>query len=576
MRIFETRTSGEFKMINPVGYVVRVMGDIVLVGVDKEGLREIGRRGTYVRIDTDVGDSLIGIVSNLNLTDELYRQSGGRLDLFRGFEDLSIVRSELIVSLLGTIIDGKVDRKLLSTPTPGNRVYKLDSETLSSIFSGNDIEIGSLNTQPDVRVSLKLNEIATKHLAVLAMTGSGKSNALGVLLLNVLTRYEYPRIVLIDTHSEYIPMKNIDGIKDKVNIYSPRGKIREALIDRGIEVKDLEIPYWLLSIEEWYSILSLEPRATRQRRAFRTALRHVKEMVVENASLNDPIYFDLKDLRDTLDSMRDGEEVLMKLEDAYENEEYEFIFFPENSIKLKDSSEKLFEHVTRPILSTGLNIISLGGLSSEIQNAVASMLLRFLFKVSVESKLKGKPLPVLLAIEEAHVYAPESYTYVAARDIIEKIAKEGRKFGIGLIIISQRPRELSQTLLAQCGTLFALRTVNPSDQTHIQRSMEDVTQSVLSSLPSLGKGEAVISGPAVPIPCIVKIDLFEELAEKLYASRVQLGGKDIDFNEAWSKELTIVELREILSGLYTPRGRSRPKYEKERKESRLDEFFSGD
>ena len=560
---------------NPVGYIVRVIGDIALVGVDKQGLRKIGKRGKYVAIETEMGESLIGIVSNMTLTDELYRQSGGRLDIFKGFEDLSIVRNEIIVSILGTLRDGKVERKITVTPTPGDRVYELDSETLNMIFGGNEVEIGTLNTQPDVKVSLKLNELATKHLAILAMTGSGKSNALGVLLLNILKRYEYPRVVLIDTHSEYIPMKMIPGIGSKVNIYAPRGKLRDALIDRGVDVKDLEIPYWLLTIDEWYSIISLDARATRQRRAFRTALRQVKEGIIDNAALNDPIFFELQELKDVLESMRDGEEVLMKLEDASENEEYEFIFWPKMSMKLKDDTEKLFDFVARPLLTKGLNIISLGGLSSDIQNAVVSMLLRFLFRINVEAKLKGVPLPVLIAVEEAHVYAPEGYSYASARDILEKIAKEGRKFGMGLIIISQRPRELSQTLLAQCGTLFALRTVNPSDQTHIQRSMEDVTQTVLSSLPSLGKGEAVISGPAVPIPCIVKIDLFEELAEKLYGSRVQLGGKDIDFNDEWSKEFDNDKLREILSDLYTVTGREK-RESKEKKIKGLDSFFGGE
>jgi len=559
-----------------VGRIVKIIGDVALVGVDEEGLRRIGKRGHYVKIVTKSGEEVIGIVSNLNLIDELYRQSGGRLDLVGGYEAVSIVRNEVIVSLLGTLKNGRVERRIASTPTPNDKVYEVDDEELSKIFGLGDIEIGGLATRPEVRVSIKLNELATKHMAILAMTGSGKSNTLAVLLINMLKAFSYPRIILIDTHSEYVPLKSVSEIKDKVKVFAPKGRVREALIESGIKVEDLEVPYWLLNIEEWYSVVSLDARATRQRRIFRTALREVKNEVYDGASLNDPVYFELDRLIQILEGYhRDGEEVLMKLEDAMENEEYDFIFWPEKSLKLKDSHSDLFEFVSRPILNPGLNIISLGGLSSDIQNAVVSMLMRFLFRINVEAKLKRTPLPIIVAIEEAHVYAPETYT--PSKDIIEKMAKEGRKFGIGLIIVSQRPRELSQTLLAQCGTLFALRTVNPSDQLHIQRSLEDVTQTVLNSLPSLGTGEAVISGPAVPIPCIVKIDAFEDASQRLFGSRIQLGGKDIDFANLWEKSVDSATLKEILKDLYTIRGRwdkrEHRKESKSSKQRRLDELL---
>ncbi len=559
-----------------VGRIVKVIGDIALVGVDEEGLKRIGKRGHYVKIKTRVGEEVLGIVSNINLTDELYRQSGGRIDLVGGYEAVSIIRNEVIVSLLGTLRNGKVEKRIASTPMPNDKVYEVDEEELAGIFGLGDIEIGGLATRPNIRVSIKLNELATKHMAILAMTGSGKSNTLAVLLINILKNFEYPRVILIDTHSEYVPLKNVEEISEKVHVFAPRGRVRDALLEMGLKVNDLEVPYWLLNIEEWYSVVSLDPRATRQRRIFRAALREVKNDAFEGASLNDPVYFDLEKLYSTLESFqRDGEEVLMKLEDAMENEEYDFIFWPENALKLRDEPSRLFEFVAKPLLSTGLSIISLGGLSSDIQNAVVSMLMRFLFRTNVEAKLKRNPIPVLVAIEEAHVYAPETYT--PAKDIIEKIAKEGRKFGIGLIIVSQRPRELSQTLLAQCGTLFALRTVNPSDQVHIQRSLEDVTQTILNSLPSLGIGEAVISGPAVPIPCIVKIDAFEEASERLFGSHVQLGGKDINFAGIWRDGIDLNTVKDILKHIYSVKGRwsERKKIRdtKAPKQKTLDELF---
>ena len=197
------------------------------------------------------------------------------------------------------------------------------------------------------------------------------------------------------------------------------------------------------------------------------------------------------------------------------------------------------------------------------------MLLRSTFRFAIEAKLLGRPLPTIIALEEAHIYAP-SY-YATAKQIVERIAKEGRKFGIGLIVVSQRPRELSETVLAQCGTLIALRTVNPSDQRHIERSMEDVTSMIISSLPGLGKGESVISGPAVALPCLVKVDLFDNVAEEL-GKRIGLGGKDINFKEEWQKEISKEDVSRIFSELYSGVEQKKHAFEESSKSS-LELFF---
>ncbi len=555
------------------GRVVSVFGDIVSVAVDEENLHEMGIRGKFLRIETKKGRSLIGIVANLNLIDELYRQSGGRLPLVKGYRDIALSRNEIIVSILGTITENGVDRKIDAIPSPGDEVFPIESDELQKIFSSGDIRIGTLNTDPTVSVKLDLNELATKHLAILAMTGSGKSNALAVLLTRMLANYEYPRILLIDTHSEYVGLAKEDSpVYDKTVVYAPTGKFKDILISSGIKTAELEIPYWLLTMEEWYSLIGLDPRATRQRRQLRAALRDLKrEFGSDNAHLDDPIYFPLDSLIDELSGRRDTDEILMKIEDSLENEEFQFIFNPANSLKLMkgEGLEAVFNYITKPIVDAGLKIIAMGGLSSDIQNAVVSMLLRSTFRFAIEAKLLGRPLPTIIALEEAHIYAP-SY-YATAKQIVERIAKEGRKFGIGLIVVSQRPRELSETVLAQCGTLIALRTVNPSDQRHIERSMEDVTSMIISSLPGLGKGESVISGPAVALPCLVKVDLFDNVAEEL-GKRIGLGGKDINFKEEWQKEISKEDVSRIFSELYSGVEQKKHAFEESSKSS-LELFF---
>jgi len=536
------------------GKVVRVFGDLVSVAVSDDVLPLMGTRGTYVRIETKKNRELLGIVSNVNLYDELYRASSGRISVVESYSDIALTRNEIIVSLLGTIVrrDGEigVERRIDVVPSPGDTVYLMDGNDLKKIFSAGDIRVGVFTTMRDVEVRLNLNELATKHAAILAMTGYGKSNTLGVMLVRMLKNFQHPRILLIDTHSEYVQLGGKNSpIADRTIVYAPIGKFKEFLQNEDIPAENLEVPYWLLTLEEWYSILNLDPRATRQRRVFREALRGVK-----GNNLNAPIYFDLDTLRSYIEESN-NDDLIEKFEDAISLEEYSFIFRPEKSLEimedesigdLKEKMRRVMSYVTRPIIRDGLKIISLGGLSSEVQNAVVSMLLRTMFRLAVESKLGGRPVASIVAVEEAHVYAPERYN-TAARSIIEKIAKEGRKFGLGLILISQRPRELSQTVLAQCGTLIALRTVNPQDQNHIMRSLEDVSTMVSSSLSGLGKGEAIISGPAVPIPCVVQVDYFGWVFEKEFGRRMGLGGKDVNFRSEWSREISSEVVDQILS-----------------------------
>jgi len=574
---------GEKMANNHIGYVVRVARDAVYIAVNDNVLKDVAIRGKFLEIQTRSGRKLVGIVTYFNLYDELYHASRGRIEMIEEYEKLIRSRNEIIVALLGTLIDenGKryVERKIETYPTPGDKVYILSKEVLKEIFGNGDIRIGCLTTEKDVSVCLNLNELATKHLAILAMTGSGKSNALGVLVARIMKEFPNSRIVIIDTHSEYIDFARKDSpLSDKAIVFCPLEKFKKVYEERGIRVKSIEIPYWLLTIEEWFSLLGLDPRATRQRRIFRMALRDIKRRKFKDAKLNDPIYFNIEELCKRLSSSagRDvsATEVLTKLEDALESEEYNFVLYPEKTKKVREEKGDVeaFLSVIKPLLfEPGLKIIALGGLSAEVQIAVVSMILRSLFRIAVESKLLGRPIPTMVAVEEAHIYAPKDYS-VPSKPILERIAKEGRKFGIGLIVISQRPRELSETVLAQCGTLIALRTVNPSDQRHIQNSLEDITSALALSLPGLGTGEAVVSGRAISIPCIVKIDYFDEVMEREYNKRLSLSGKDIDFRELWSKPLEEEVIHKIIREII-PEFPSGSETTNEAKSQKITQFF---
>lgn len=545
------------------GHVVFVRGDYVKVAFRDEDLKHVARRGKFLKIITKDGTNLIGMVASMELSDELYRQAR-TLSLFpESYEDLILRKNDVLVTLLGTLTESGVERKIEVAPMPGDIVEPLSDDELKRIFGGdkkNYIKIGSLVYESNVSVNLDLNQLATKHVAILAMTGAGKSNTLATLIVRILSRLPAARIIVIDTHSEYIQLVQLAKRKNiNVTVFCPVGKFRQIiekhLGEEGI-VKNLEIPYWWLNIEEWYALLGLGYTATTQRRLLRMALREIKGQRTDI-----PLYFDMIQGANSLEnkirtigaknnySKNSVESLLDKIDDVMESEEYEFIFNPTESFKVKDDPKKVFRKVLEPIITPGLKIIALGGIPSEVQTAVVSMLLRTLFRIAVEAKLKGKAVPTIVAIEEAHIYAPAD-SYAPSKSVLERIAKEGRKFGIGLIIISQRPKELSGTVLAQCGTLIALRIRNPSDQKYILESVEDMTWYMIQSLSGLGVGEALISGFATPIPCIAKIDAFSKAAEEEFGVSVELGGRDIDVVNEWSKVVTSEDIEAIIETLY--------------------------
>ena len=262
------------------GRVVQVRGDYIRVGFEDEDLKYVGKRGQFLKIKTRTGKDLVAIVASLELSDELYKYARSLSMFPEAYEDLILRKNDILVTVVGTLTDdGHIERKYDAIPSPGDIVELMSTKELNRIFSREGpeyVKIGTLANNPKVSVSLNLNQLATKHVAILAMTGAGKSNTLATLIVRILKRLPAARIILVDTHSEYIGLAKLNSIlRDKVTIYCPVGKYRE-IIEQELESKDalksLEIPYWFLNIEEWYSLLGLGTQASTQRRILRICL----------------------------------------------------------------------------------------------------------------------------------------------------------------------------------------------------------------------------------------------------------------------------------------------------------------
>ncbi|RLE70582.1 MAG: hypothetical protein DRJ43_01700 [Thermoprotei archaeon] len=534
-----------------VGRVVAVYGRNVLrFAVPEERMRLVLRPGTYVKVRAE-GLWLYAMVVSFNLLDELYRSSR-IVEELEGYLEFRPSRNELVATLVGYSDSKSLGRGVPVLPRPGQKVYLVPSEELAAVMGRGDVELGTLSYDERVKFSLHLNMLCSRHFAILAMTGAGKSNTVAVILASILTHYPYARIVLIDTHSEYVPLK--ERFSETVHVLSPAGRISRLVEARyGVEPERLEIPLWTLSFEEVANLLRLGPQATKQLMYLRTALQEVRRRRFPSAATDDPVYYTPEELRSAVKAIpardRSLEDLQLKLESLMENVDLRYITKPEYSdeVYLRAEGEepwrsvKTYLEVYGRILRAGLNVIALGGLPSEAQASTTATLLKAIWRLIGAGVLAGEAMPTLVVVEEAHLYAPQG-RWSPAREVLEKIAKEGRKFGIGLGVVSQRPRELSQTLLAQCGTLIALRTVNPEDQRHILSSMEDVAREMIEGLSGLRIGEALISGPAAPLPAIVNVYHFP------HKFGIDLGGKDINWVEEWSRKPRILDLAPFIIG----------------------------
>lgn len=538
-----------------VGRVVTVYGrSLVRFAAFEDRVHLLLRPGAYVKVECS-GSWAYAMVVSFNLLDELYRR-GRIVEELEGYAELRPARNELIAMMVGLEDGGVVRRGVPELPKPGQRVYAATSEELARIMGRGDVEVGRLSCDPVVPLALSLNMLCSRHFAVLAMTGAGKSNAVAVVLASILERYPYSRVIVIDTHNEYVPLAHRYG---GVRVVSPAGKTSRLLEARyGAKPLPLEVPMWTLGLEEVAGLLRLDPsRATKQLMYLRSAMQEARRARFERATADDPIYFEVEELRAILErhgrasrySDRSLDDLILKLDMLMDDAELRYVTRPRESDEIYRRLEaeeprrsgEAYARIYGRFLEPGLTLVALGGLPSDAQASTAATILKSIWRLVTAGALAGHPRPTLVIVEEAHNYAPQG-RWSPARDILERIAREGRKFGVGLGVVSQRPRELSQTLLAQCGTLIALRTANPRDQDYILSSMEDVVGEMVEGLSGLATGEALISGPATPMPAVVRIYDFQA------RYGIALGGKDIDWSSQWSKPPPSVELTPYLVG----------------------------
>lgn len=444
------------------------------------------------------------------------------------------------------------DRGVTTFPLPQQVVYLTPREELSHIFAigeGPGIHIGDVAGAAGIPCLADLDELVGKHTAILGATGAGKSGAVAAVVHAMLERGELqkyenwnPRIVILDPHAEYSAA--FKGC---------------AVLDPG--EGGIQLPYWLLSLEETVDLIvgKTEYVATRQSNVIKQALLSARNdgaaklgIPKEHITVDSPIPYTLGNPRGVGEfgevtqagndegfvgyvnkqrppgkNRKEHDEfntVLRKLEIMSDDARYRFLMTP------WDGVEDGIQAVVQQFVGEGhpVRVVDLSGVPSEIAGYVSSSIARVLFMMRVwQTHEERKQNPVLLVCEEAHRYVPErgEAQYETARTEIQRIAKEGRKYGLGLFLVSQRPSDVDATVLSQCNSWLVLRITNEADRQHVRSVLPDSMAGMTKSLSGLRRREAIFVGQATLLP--VRVLLRELREDQLPDSR------DISFDKGW-------------------------------------------
>lgn len=390
-------------------------------------------------------------------------------------------------------------------PVPGTPLYAMTSADLKQVYAADarpHIEVGTVYPTSDTRGALYVDALLGKHFALLGSTGTGKSTAAALILHRICDMMPDGHIVMIDPHGEY------------GSAFAQNGEL--------FDVGNLAMPYWLMNFEEHCEVFLTSHGADRQTDAeilakclLAARLRSKSAQGTARVTVDTPIPYMLSDLvtniqneMGKLDKATSSAPFLRikgKIEEIKVDPRYSFMF---SGMLVGDTMPDFITKIFRmPADGKPISIIDVSGVPSDITSTVVAVLSRMIFDFAIWSR-KEKIRPVLLVCEEAHRYIPSDRVSErsAVRDVLSRIAKEGRKYGVSLGLITQRPSDLSEGVLSQCGTIIAMRLNNDRDQAHVRSAMPEGARGFLESIPALRNRECIICGEGVSIPIRVAFD----------------------------------------------------------------------
>jgi len=459
--------------------------------------------GAYVNCGGSHGDTICTITKVQIVEVEKTKKTD------KGIEIIIEERNIVTLSLVGCAKSGKFQRGVKKLPTINCEAYFLTSDQVNNLI-GIDLEEDKehfcvTEENDDNQTYLNLDKLMGRHTAILGTTGSGKSCTVASIMQSILNSYEHPRILFFDIHNEY---PSAFGFNESTPNESYKNKTN------AIPWSEFTLPYWFLDLEEFFGVYNLEP-GSNQKAILKKHITDLKSAYADGSKIQDilvsadtPIFFDIDSLVDNLITDKDTkskpdqksyQSIILKLQAIRDDTRYSFLH---KNMEHKTKIDSYFEL----ILGLGekekyLNILDLSGLPAEVRAVCVGVISRLCFDFKYWD-LDPQDLPLNLVLEEAHTYIPEDSDakFNICKERVERIAKEGRKYGIGLTVVTQRPSNVSTTVLSQCGTYIALRLTNDIDQNKIKRLLPDTLAGQVDFLPSLRDGEAFVTGDSINLP----------------------------------------------------------------------------
>ena len=439
-------------------------------------------------------------------------------------------KTVLELILVGEVVPQGFQRGVAHFPSIGDDVYLAGGADLAHVYSQNTVatlNVGTLYQDPSVSARQMADDLFSKHFAIVGTTGCGKSSALTCILREALKERPHAHVLVLDMHGEY---HRAFGAQAEV-----------------IGAGDLHLPFWLLNFQELRSVLTspddhhdaqveilCDAIINAKKRYSNAAAGRVRAALdTSTATVDSPTPFRLSDLISYIDEQLGKLErpyptlayrrLKSRIESLASDPRYVFMFGNPN---MEDTMVEIMARLFRiPNDGRPITVIELSTVPEEILDVVVLLLARLTFDLAVWS---NGGLPVLLVCEEAHRYVPadDRKGFFPTRQALSRIAKEGRKYGISLALLTQRPSELDTTILSQCSTILAMRLATESDQRVMRSNVHDSTFGILEYLPLLADREAIVLGRGAPMPMRIK---FHELP-----ATVLPGKSQNEFTERWA------------------------------------------
>ena len=546
------RTSPDYKKPIPIleiGSIIEVDGthivaelDVAIVDLNRiyKGIvYPIGQFGSVIKIH--FGSRIIyAYVARLRMKSEYNIEKG----IASGTDANSrIIEADLFGE--GEWMGQKLEfeRGVTTFPLPRQSVYLTPRDELKCILGSNKkslIDIGEHVGSGGARCYADMNELIGKHAAILGATGSGKSGTVATILHAILDHKKdinnqsedndkvwKPKIIILDPHNEY------ETAFDK--------KIRMRLCT---DEDTLKLPYWLLDFEETFDLFgegtmqSAHVKAGMIKDALLKARTENLSVDIQKITVDSPIPYNLDRLAHYVTinersgtSSKDAKSAILKRIDTL-REDSRYGFIMDNYEEGQDNFPSIIKQFLRD--DRQVCIIDMSGIPSEIAGVTGSAIARTMFALKIWQTVKErKESPVLIVCEEAHRYVPNTVEaqHRASQDSIRRIAKEGRKYGIGLFLVSQRPAEVEPTVLSQCNSWIVLRITNNADREQVQGALPDSLAGLTKILSGLRRREAIFVGQAASLPSRILMTDLEKVGKSLPRSH------DIDFEKGWQNAI---------------------------------------